>query len=111
MSARGQNAIEQRHFLNEPHSTLRLTRRKFAQSALLAGVAAAVPASLLSGCGTSSKAAGTGDGASPAGPPTRPIHTFADNTFPPHFLLGTRTAACPAHSRSRQGGQSRTSHG
>src|SRR6266852_2089754 len=93
MSARGQNAIKQRHFLNEPHSTLRLTRRKFAQSALLAGVAAAVPASLLSGCGTSSKAAGAANGASLAGSQPRQFDTFADISFPRNFFWGTATAA------------------
>src|SRR5437588_8412635 len=93
MSARGQNAIEQRHFLNEPHSTLRLTRRKFAQSALLAGVAAAAPASLLSGCGTSSKAAGTANGTSLAGSQPRQFDTSTDISFPRNFFWGTATAA------------------
>src|SRR5258708_33747463 len=93
MSARGQNAIEQRHFLNEPHSTLRLTRRKFAQSALLAGVAAAVPASLLSGCGTSSKAAGTANGAAPARSPPRQFDTSPHNSFPPNIFWGPPPAA------------------
>ena len=70
-----------------------MTRRKFAHSALLAGVAAALPAGLLSGCSTSSKAAGALNGASLNGPHARQFDSSAEIVFPRNFFWGTATAA------------------
>ncbi len=69
---------------------MRLTRREFAHSALLAGVTAALPAGLLSGCSTSSKAAGT---ASLAGSHARQFDTSSEIAFPRNFFWGAATAA------------------
>src|SRR5579863_4585215 len=112
MSARGQNEIEDNRKQSTEldtlsgalHSTeasnprrrfiptLRLTRRKFAHSALAAGVAAALPAGLLSSC-TSSKAAGTAHSAGfENSRPTQDAPAF-DFSFPKNFFWGTATAA------------------
>ena len=79
--------------MKEPHSTLRLTRRGFAQSALLAGVAAALPAGLLSGCSTSSKAVGAANSASLATSHARQFDTSSEIAFPRNFYWGASTAA------------------
>jgi len=69
---------------------LPVTRRKFAQSAVAAGMAAALPAGLLSGC-SSSKAAGTARPQMPSN-----ADQFEDSSrisFPPGFFWGAATAA------------------
>jgi beta-glucosidase len=71
---------------------LRLTRREFAHSALLAGVAAALPAGLLSGCSTSSKA-GTANSASLAGSHAPQFDPSSEIAFPRNFFWGAATAA------------------
>src|SRR5580693_9764546 len=86
MSCRGQNEIE------EPHSTLPLTRREFAHSALAAGVAAALPASLFSGCSVSN-AARTANSAAPASTHTGQFDSSSDIPFPKGFCWGAATAA------------------
>jgi beta-glucosidase len=108
MSTRGQNEIgtEARevrharltpphsyHFLKEPHSTLPLTRREFAQSALATGIAAALPAGLFSGCSTSSKAAGTSNSAALASSHSTQFDASSEIPFPRNFYWGTATAA------------------
>jgi beta-glucosidase len=72
---------------------LRLTRRKFAKSALLAGVAATLPAGLLSGCSTSSKAAGAAYPASRNGSHAGQFDSPDQIVFPRNFFWGTATAA------------------
>jgi len=72
---------------------LRLTRRKFAQSILAAGAAAALPAGLFSACSVSSNAARTASAA-----PTSSAHALQFNpsseiSFPKNFFWGTATAA------------------
>jgi beta-glucosidase len=76
-------------FLEEPHSTLRLTRREFAKSALATGLAATVPAGLLTGCSTSSRAAG----AALASAHARQFDTSSEILFPQDFHWGAATAA------------------
>jgi beta-glucosidase len=80
------------HILQEPHSTLRLTRREFAQSALAAGIAAALPAGLFSGCSVSSNAARTANSA-PSSPRTLQFDSSSEIKFPNNFYWGTATAA------------------
>jgi len=72
---------------------LRLTRRKFAHSALLAGVTAALPAGLFSACSVSSNAARTAGSAAHVGPRARPFDTTSEIAFPRNFFWGTATAA------------------
>jgi beta-glucosidase len=72
---------------------LRLSRREFAQSALAAGVAAALPAGLLSGCSTSSRAAGTANSPAPASAHARPSDPSSEILFPKDFRWGAATAA------------------
>lgn len=69
--------------------TLRLTRRKFVQSALGAGAAAALPA-LLSGCNTSSKVPGN---TAPAVAGANQFSASSSFAFPKNFLWGAATAA------------------
>jgi beta-glucosidase len=86
MSCRWQNELE------EPRSTLRLTRREFAHSALAAGIAAALPAGLFSGC-TVSNAARTANSAAPAGSTAGQFDSSSEISFPKGFFWGTSTAA------------------
>ena len=72
---------------------MRLTRRKFAHSAVLAGVAAVLPAGLQSGCSSSSKAAGAVTSASLANSKAREFDTSSAIAFPKNFFWGTATAA------------------
>ena len=72
---------------------MRLTRRKFAHSALLAGFAAALPAGLQVGCSSSSKAAGAVNSASLANSHARQVDTSSAFAFPKNFFWGTATAA------------------
>jgi beta-glucosidase len=72
---------------------LRLTRREFAHSALAAGIAAALPASVLSGCTVSSNAARTANSAAPAGSHARQFDSSSVVSFPKGFFWGAATAA------------------
>jgi len=87
MSFRGKNEIE------EPPPTLRLTRREFAQSALAAGIAAALPASLFSGCSVSSSAARASNSAGLSRSRPTPFDTSSETLFPKGFFWGATTAA------------------
>ncbi len=72
---------------------MRLTRRKFAHSALAAGIAAALPTTLFPGCSASSSATRT---TSPSPSPVSPVTQFDSSSaiaFPKGFLWGTATAA------------------
>jgi beta-glucosidase len=72
---------------------LSLTRRKFAQSALAAGAAAALPGALLSGCTVSSRAVGTAHATAVAKPKFSPVHDSFPIAFPKNFFWGAATAA------------------
>ena len=72
---------------------MRLTRREFAQSVLASGLAAAVPAGLLSGCSVSSNAARTANSAPTAGPRALQFESPSEIPFPKNFFWGTATAA------------------
>ena len=72
---------------------MRLTRREFANSALLAAVASALPAGLLSSCSTSSNAARTAASASVTGSRPRQFDASSEIAFPRNFFWGTATAA------------------
>src|ERR1700683_464365 len=79
--------------LREPRSTLRLTRRQFAQSTLAAGIAAALPAGLFSACSVSSNAARIASSAPPAKPHAMQFDTSSEIAFPKNFYWGAATAA------------------
>jgi beta-glucosidase len=70
---------------------LPLTRRDFAHSALLAGFAAALPASLFSGCSVSSRAANPTDPLGSAH--SAQFDASAEISFPKGFFWGATTAA------------------
>lgn len=76
----------------EPHSTLHLTRREFAHSALATGIAAALPASLFSACNVSN-AARTANSAPPASSHPAQFDTSSEIPFPKGFFWGAATAA------------------
>jgi beta-glucosidase len=69
---------------------LRLTRRRFAQSALAAGIAAGLPAGLLTGCTVSSNAARAEHFANPK---AMQFDGSSEIPFPRNFFWGTATAA------------------
>jgi beta-glucosidase len=79
--------------LKEPYSTLRLTRREFMHSALAAGALTALPAGLMSGCSTTSKAVGTAASAALAASHARQFDAASEIAFPKGFFWGTATAA------------------
>jgi len=70
-----------------------LTRREFAHSALAAGIAAALPASLFSGCSVSSNAARTTGSAALSSSHATPFDSSSDIPFPKGFFWGAATAA------------------
>jgi beta-glucosidase len=72
---------------------LPLTRREFAHSALAAGIAAALPASLFSACSVSSNAARTANASAFAGPHPTQFDATSEISFPKNFFWGTATAA------------------
>jgi beta-glucosidase len=78
------------YFIEEPQSTLRLTRRKFAQS-LFGAMAAATSSSILSGCNVS-KAAHASERA-PLRPKALSFDASSEISFPKDFYWGTATAA------------------
>jgi beta-glucosidase len=69
------------------------TRREFAQSALAAGMAAALPAGFFSACTVSSKAAGAAHSAELSALHSRPSDPSSEISFPKNFFWGTATAA------------------
>ena len=71
---------------------MRLTRRKFAQSALAAGIAAGLPASFFPACSVSSNAART-PGATALASSQEPFDTSSEIVFPKNFFWGAATAA------------------
>ena len=73
-------------------TALRLTRREFAQSALAAGLATALP-SLLSSCSTSSNATRTANAAALATSHAVQFDASSDISFPKNFIWGAATAA------------------
>jgi beta-glucosidase len=72
---------------------LRLTRREFAHSALAAGIASALPASLLTGCSVSSNAARGEHFATSASAKAMQFDDSSEVVFPANFFWGTATAA------------------
>lgn len=69
------------------------TRREFAQSALAAGIAAALPAGLFSACSLSSKAAGAAHSADAAASHATQFDPSSPVSFPANFFWGVTTAA------------------
>ncbi|MGA7218097.1 MAG: GH1 family beta-glucosidase [Candidatus Sulfotelmatobacter sp.] len=76
---------------------MRLSRRKFTQSALAAGAAATLTGGLFSACSISSNASRDASRAphpgDPAGSRTMQFGNSSDFTFPPKFFWGAATAA------------------
>jgi beta-glucosidase len=72
---------------------LRPTRREFAQSAVAAGLAAALPASLLSGCTVSSNAARAESSSASVGAPKGQFSAHSEISFPRNFYWGTSTSS------------------
>jgi beta-glucosidase len=79
--------------LGELHSTLRPTRREFAQSAVAAGIAAALPASFLSSCTVSSNAARTANSAASPVSSSPQFSTSSLISFPQNFFWGASTSS------------------
>ncbi|MHB8216144.1 MAG: GH1 family beta-glucosidase [Candidatus Sulfotelmatobacter sp.] len=72
---------------------MRLTRRKFAQSALAASTLAALPAGFFSACSVSSNAARITASAASKGSPARQFDPSSEISFPKNFFWGVATAA------------------
>ena len=72
---------------------MRLTRREFAHSALLATAAAALPAGAFSACSVSSNASRTTGSAARSSSRVPQFDTNSEVTFPRNFYWGTATAA------------------
>jgi beta-glucosidase len=69
-----------------------MTRRQFAQSALTAGISAAIPAGILSGC-TVSNAARTASSPPPANTHAPQFDSSSGISFPKNFFWGAATSA------------------
>jgi beta-glucosidase len=72
---------------------LRLTRREFTHSAVATGIAAALPASLFSGCSVSSNAAHTASSTARSNSSATQFDTSSEISFPNNFFWGAATAA------------------
>jgi len=72
---------------------LRLNRREFAHSALLAAVTTALPAGVFSACSVSSNAARTAGSAARPGSHAPQFDANSEIAFPRNFFWGTATAA------------------
>jgi beta-glucosidase len=90
IAARGNSRLTSplKKSLKELRSTLRLTRREFARTALAASIASALPAGF-SGCSASPEAAG----AAPAAISPATQFDASSFSFPSNFFWGTATAA------------------
>src|ERR1700678_3229077 len=86
----------------ESHSTLRLTRREFAHSALAASIATALPATLLSGCNISSTAARSEHFVNSKAVQS---NDSSEILFPKNFFWGTATAAYQIEGAWQEGGK------
>ena len=84
---------------------MHLTRRKFAQSALGAGIAAALPSALFSGCTVSSNAARPPNSASVAGSHAVQSDVSSEIVFPRNFYWGTATASYQIEGACREDGK------
>ena len=84
---------------------MRLTRREFTRSALAAGIAAALPATLFPGCSVSSNAARTANAAALARPDIGQFDTSSEIAFPRNFFWGAATAAYQIEGAWKQAGK------